>query len=140
MVTLRTYLHIGFGLMVLKTPLYRYNVEDCGNWYKSTCSLQLQPCSRRNEKASAEKSRWRWRFLLANPLGRWLAADDGNVGAVDQDGPASATAKTMFGISERGMMMPEQASIVSGNVRVVVAPSLVDVEKGCAEEDMGRSP
>ena len=88
----------------------------------------------------AEKSRWRWRFLPANTLGRWLAADNGNVGAVDQDGPASAMAKTMIGISDRGMMMPEQASIISGNVRVVVAPSLVDVEKGCAEEDMGRAP
>ena len=90
------------------------------------------------KKAAAEKSRWRWRFLPANPLGRWLAADDGNVGAVDQDGPASATAKTMFGISERGMMMPEQASIVSGNVGVV-APSPVDIEKGRSEEDMGRA-
>ena len=89
------------------------------------------------KKAAAEKSRWRWRFLLANPLGRWLAADDSNVGAVDQDGPVSATAKTMIGISERGMMMPEQASIVSGNVGVV-AP--VDVEKGRSEEDMGRAP
>ena len=89
--------------------------------------------------AEKEKSRWRWRFLLANPLGRWLAADNSNVGAVDQDGPVSATAKTMIGISERGMMMPEQASIVSGNVGVV-APSPVDIETGRSEEDMGRAP
>ena len=46
------------------------------------------------KKATVEKSRWR--FLPANPLGRWLAADDGNVGA-----------KTMIGISERGMIDAE---------------------------------
>ena len=57
------------------------------------------------KKATVEKSRWR--FLPANPLGRWLAADNGNVGAVDQDGPVSATAKTMIGISERGMIDAE---------------------------------
>ena len=91
------------------------------------------------KKAAAEKLRWRWRFLLANPLGRWLAADDSNVGAVDQDGPASATAKIMIGISERGMMMPEQESIISGNVGVV-APSPVDVKKERSEEAMGRAP
>ena len=33
------------------------------------------------KKAAAEKSRLR--FLPANPPGRWLAADDGNVGVVD---------------------------------------------------------
>ena len=46
------------------------------------------------KKVTVEKSRWR--FLPANPLGRWLAADDGNVGA-----------KTMIGISERGMIDAE---------------------------------
>jgi len=89
------------------------------------------------KKAAAEKSRWRWRFLPANPLGRWLAADDGNVGGVDQDGPLSATAKSMIGISERGMTMPEQASIVSGNDGVLV-PSPVDIEKRHGESAIVR--
>ena len=89
-------------------------------------------------KAGAEKSRWR--FLPANPLGRWLAANHGGVGAVvDRDGPAPAAAKAI-GISEREMTMPEQATIVSGNVGVV-APSSVDVEQGRSEEeDAGKAP
>ena len=39
---------------------------------------------------------------------------------------ASSTAKTIIGILERGMMMPEQASIVSGNVGVVALSRRVD--------------